>query len=147
MLQKVGEAHPNKPQHGRAGRGDERQRPLIMRDIFAGGLGDQLCSCTDFIHLIEADTLERQNDAPGVVQMLDLRKEHRCRQCDFVPEACQILHAVADCTLGVMGTNADTFAAINAALAQNARLTVPHADRLGGAALDTGDAAVTQLFI
>ena len=147
MLQKIGEADPDKPQHGRTGRGDERQRALIMRHVFLGGLGDEFRGGAHLVNLIEADALQGQNDAAGVIQVLDLGKEHRRRQRYFVLKAIQCLHGIADSPLGVVGTDADALAAIDAALAQDAGLAIPNPDGLSGAALDAGDAAVAQILI
>ena len=147
MLQKIGKADPDKPQHGRTGRGDERQRALIMRHVFLGGLGDEFCGGAHLVNLIEADALQGQNDAAGVIQMLDLGKEHRRRQRYLILEAIQCLHGIADSPLGVVGADADAFAAIDAALAQDAGLAIPNPDGLSGAALDAGDAAVAQILI
>ena len=147
MLQKIGEADPDKPQHGRTGRGDERQRALIMRHVFLGGLGDEFRGGAHLVNLIEADALQGQNDAAGVVQMLDLGEEHRCGQRYLILEAIQCLHGIADSPLGVVGADADALAAIDAALAQDAGLAIPNPNGLGRAALDAGDAAVAQILI
>ena len=79
--------------------------------------------------------------------MLDLGKEHRRGQRYLILEAIQCLHGIADGPLGVVGTDADALAAIDAALAQDAGLAIPDPDGLSGAALDAGDAAVAQILI
>ena len=49
--------------------------------------------------------------------------------------------------LGVMGADADTFAAVNAELPGDHSLSVADTDGLGGAALDAVDASHAQLLI
>src|SRR5699024_5979866 len=56
-------------------------------------------------------------------------------------------NGVCNGLFGVVRANADAFAAVDAALFQNMRFAIAHANRLGGAALDAVDAAHAKFFV
>ena len=77
-----------------------------------------------------------------MMQMMSASERGR-GQRNFIGEAVHNRQRVKNCLFGMMRTDADTFAAIDTPLLDDFGLAAAHADRLGGTAFDTVDAAVT----
>ena len=147
IVQQLGEAHPDQPQHRRAGGGDDRalQRPLAQQQ--PGGVADQLGGGGHLVNLVKAHLQQPRQHHLGIVQVVKLAVKGGGRQGYFEPEAVPFLQMIRDRPLGVVGTDADALAAVDAALLQDAGLAPPDPDGLGGAPFDAGNTALAGVGI
>ena len=143
MVDELWEAHADQPHHGGAGGGDlgRYRRTPPAQDAFMLKGRDQLGRTGHLPDLVKADLQKAVQNDVHIVQVLELCVKRGLGQRHAVRKLLQPLQSVAHGLDGLVGTHADTIAAVDAAVGQNGGLAPAHTDRLRGAALDAGGAA------
>ena len=119
-----------------------RLRNILAVQVLACVRRDQLRRARHLKHIVKAAFEQPGHDVVKVVEVVKLPVQRRRGQRYLPFIILEIGEAVADRLFCLIGTEADAFAAVDAALRTNDGMAVPDAYRLCGAALEAVGAAL-----
>ena len=147
MVDQVRETDTDQPDHRRAGCAYDRPLVLMFFDVFPGGLRDNFRGRGHLIDIAEAHMDQGGQYNVNIIEVVELAVEGRGRKGHRIFIISENVRAVIVAAFGMVIAYADTVAAVNTVLAGDHGTAFAYPDRLGRAALDAVDTAVTQIFI
>ena len=143
----IGKAHLNQAHHRRAGGGDQRPGQVGLAQLLGDGAADNIRPARHLKHIVEADLFQRRQHRLHALQVAELPVQRGRGQGDGITEGLDGIKFIGHGHLGVIIADADALAAVNAALGDDMRTAVAHADGLGRAVHQAVGAALAAAFI
>ena len=143
----IGETHLNQAHDRRTGGGDQRAGQIGIPQLFMNGAADNIRCARDLKHIVKADLFQCRKHIADVLEIAELRIQAGRRQRNAVLIILDRRQRIGLHNLCMVAALANALAAINAALVNNMRAAVMHADGLGRAVHQTIGAALAQVFI
>ena len=147
MVDEGWEADGDETHHHRAGGADGRTRDVLALHVAPGVLRDDLRAAGNLEHVVETHVEEALEHIVHVRHVDELAEERRRRKRDQVLGTVQILQAVADGPLGLVGTDTDAFPAVDALEGVDHGMSVTDADSFRRATPQTVGAALAFIQI
>ena len=112
--------------------------------VLLGQAGHRFGAPCHLVDGIESQAVQPPDHRGRIAKVGKLPVECRCRKCNGIPEPLGISQMVHHSGFGMVRTDVDALAAVDAQLPENVRLAIMDADCSSGAALDAVGAAHTE---